>query len=190
MKKRLYAAAAAMVLAAFGYALPAAAQDDADGYRLNPGDVLQVSVWNEEELNREVLVRPDGGISFPLVGEIDAANRTVARVQEAITSRLGPYVPDAVVTVAVIGVNGNKIYVLGKVARPGEYVMNKQLDVMQALAVAGGLNSFAAENKIKILRRAPNGPQQAISFRYGEVKEGDSLATNILLQAGDVVVVP
>ncbi|MEM6639992.1 MAG: polysaccharide biosynthesis/export family protein [Pseudomonadota bacterium] len=165
------------------------AQDSAD-YRINPGDVLQVSVWNEEELNREVLVRPDGGISFPLAGDIAAAGRTAEQIQEAISARLDTYIPDAVVTVAALAVNGNKIYVLGKVARPGEYVMNSGLDVMQALAIAGGVTSFAAENKIRILRRGPSGQQQALPFRYGEVKEGKDLESNILLSSGDVVVVP
>ncbi|MFK8016611.1 MAG: polysaccharide biosynthesis/export family protein [Gammaproteobacteria bacterium] len=180
---------AAMTVLLMLLAGPAAAQD-VNGYRLNPGDVLQVSVWNEEELNREVLVRPDGGVSFPLVGDVAAANRTVTDVQEAIRVRLQSYVPEAVVTVAVLAVNGNKIYVLGKVARPGEYVMNSKLDVMQALSVAGGVTSFAAENKIQILRRGPTGEQQALSFRYGDVKEGDSLRENIMLKSGDVVVVP
>ncbi len=169
---------------------PRALAQDAQDYRLNPGDVLQVSVWNEDELNREVLVRPDGGISFPLVGDIVAAGRTVTQVQEAMSARLDTYIPDAVVTVAVLAVNGNKIYVLGKVARPGEYVMNSGLDVMQALAIAGGVTSFAAENKIRILRRGPTGAQQALPFRYAEVKEGNRLESNILLNSGDVVVVP
>lgn len=161
-----------------------------DGYKLNAGDILLVSVWKEEELTREVLVRPDGGISFPLVGEVMAAGRTTAEVQEAIVGKLSEFVPEAVVTVAVLSVNGNKIYVLGKVARPGEYVVTKTLDVMQALAVAGGLTSFAAENKIRILRRTANGSQDAIPFRYGAVKEGNQLESNIMLQSGDVIVVP
>ena len=169
---------------------PRVAAQGAQEYRLNPGDVLQVSVWNEEELNREVLVRPDGGISFPLAGDIGAAGRTITQVQEAITARLDTYIPDAVVTVAVLAVNGNKIYVLGKVARPGEYVMNSGLDVMQALAIAGGVTSFAAENKIRILRRGPSGAQQALPFKYADVKEGNRLESNILLNSGDVVVVP
>ena len=94
------------------------------------------------------------------------------------------------VTVAVLNVAGNKVYVIGKVARPGEYVITSRMDVMQALSVAGGLNQYAAENKIQILRRGPDGQQQAIGFRYGSVKEGRNLATNILLQSGDVIVVP
>jgi len=159
-------------------------------YKLNAGDIILVSVWKEEELTREVLVRPDGGISFPLAGEIQASGRTTEEVQASVVSRLSQFVPDAVVTVAVLSTNGNKIYVLGKVARPGEYVINKKIDVMQALAVAGGLTSFAAENKIKILRRSETGAQQAIPFRYGAVKDGAQLNTNIMLKSGDVIVVP
>lgn len=159
-------------------------------YKLNAGDILLVSVWKEEELTREVLVRPDGGISFPLVGEVAAAGRTTTEVQASIVGKLSEFVPDAVVTVAVLSVNGNKIYVLGKVARPGEYVVNKQLDVMQALAVAGGLTAFAAENKIRILRRSEDGSQRAIPFRYASVKEGAQLDSNIMLHSGDIVVIP
>ncbi len=159
-------------------------------YKLNAGDILLVSVWKEEELTREVLVRPDGGISFPLVGQVQAAGLSTEEVQDNIVGKLAEYVPDAVVTVAVLSTNGNKVYVLGKVARPGEYVVNKQLDVMQALALAGGLTTFAAENKVRILRRQADGTQRAIPFRYGAVKEGDQLESNIVLESGDTVVVP
>ena len=178
----------ALLLACTAWAAPGIAQES--GYRLNAGDVLQISVWKEEELSREVLVRPDGGISFPLVGQVDAANRTVAEVEQAIVTRLEQYVPDAVVTVALISVNGNKVYVIGKVARPGEYVVNKQMDVVQALAVAGGLTSFAAENRVLILRRGPTGVQQAIRFEYGDIKDGRNLESNIMLRSGDIVLVP
>ena len=187
MKVSKFSAAA---LLAWSLGLATVSDADESGYRLNAGDVLQISVWKEEELSREVLVRPDGGISFPLVGDVPAANRTVMQVQEAIVTQLEQYVPDAAVTVALLNVAGNKVYVLGKVARPGDYVITSQMDVMQALAVAGGLNAFAAENKIRILRRGPGGAQQAIGFRYGVVKEGRELDSNIMLKSGDVVVVP
>jgi polysaccharide export outer membrane protein len=166
------------------------AQDFKKGYALNPGDVLQVSVWREPELSREVLVRPDGKINFPLVGDVVAAGRTPEDVQADIVERLDQYVPDAVATVAVMNTAGNKIYVLGKVLRPGEFTASQALDVMQALAMAGGLNQFAAGNKIKVLRRSVDGRQRSISFRYSDVEEGRNLQTNIILQSGDVVVVP
>ena len=160
------------------------------GYGLNAGDVLLVSIWGEPELTREVLVRPDGKINFPLVGDIDAAARTPEDVQAVIVERLEQFIPDAVATVAVINTAGNKIYVLGKVLRAGEFTASRALDVMQALAMAGGLNQFAAANKIKVLRRGADGRQRSISFRYADVEDGRNLQTNIILQSGDVVVVP
>lgn len=168
----------------------AATQAQESGYQLNAGDVLQISVWREPELMRDVLIRPDGMLSFPLVGVLPAAGTTPEDVQAALVEALAQFIPEPVVTVSVLGTNGNRIYVLGKVARPGEYVMSKQLDVMQALALAGGLSSFASENKIRILRRDSSGRQQAISFRYSAVSGGDDLETNIGLMSGDVVVVP
>ena len=160
------------------------------GYGLNPGDVLQVSVWKEAELTRDVLVRPDGKISFPLVGDIVAAGTTPEAVQGALAERLQKYIPDPVVTVSLAAANGNKVYVLGKVARPGEYMMVRPLDVMQALAMAGGLNTFASENKVMILRRDGAGKQQSIPFRYAAVQNGEELQSNIILSSGDIVVVP
>lgn len=167
-----------------------AASAEEGGYALNPGDVLQVSVWKETELTREVLVRPDGKISFPLVGDIMAAGTTPEAVQSALAEKLTKFIPDPVVTVSLGAANGNKVYVLGKVARPGEYVMGRPLDVMQALAMAGGLNTFASENKVVILRRATGGKQQAIPFRYAAVQNGEELDSNIILSSGDIVVVP
>lgn len=166
------------------------AQNDPDGYGLNAGDILQVSIWREPELSREVLVRPDGKINFPLVGDINAAGRTPEDVQAEIVERLDQYIPDAVATVAVINVAGNKIYVLGKVLRPGEFTATSSIDVMQALAMAGGLNQFAAGNKIKVLRRDADGRQRAIAFRYSDVEDGRNLQNNIILKSGDVVIVP
>jgi polysaccharide export outer membrane protein len=160
------------------------------GYALNPGDVLQVSVWKETELTRDVLVRPDGKISFPLVGDVVAAGHTPETVQQSLVERLQKFIPDPVVTVSLLAGNGNKIYVLGKVARPGEYTMLRPLDVMQALAMAGGLNTFASENKVKILRRQADGRQEAIPFPYATVQDGERLQSNIILSSGDIVVVP
>jgi polysaccharide export outer membrane protein len=159
-------------------------------YLINAGDALEIFVWNEEELRREVIVRPDGFISLPLAGQIKAGGKTPDQLEQAIAEALGKYLKDAPqVTASVIQLGGNKIYVLGKVQRPGEFPMNRQTDIMQALALAGGLNQFAAENKIVVLRRDAIGPLHAIPFEYGEVKGGDDLETNILLQSGDVVVV-
>ncbi|MCP4275475.1 MAG: polysaccharide export protein [Gammaproteobacteria bacterium] len=158
-------------------------------YSLQPGDILEISVWKEPDLQREVLVRPDGGISFPLVGNIRVKNSSVQDVSKKLTSSLVKYIPDPVVTVSLKQMLGNRVYVVGKVLKPGEFLINRNVDVMQALSMAGGLNPFAAGNEIKILRRV-NGVQKSIPFRYDGVVDGKDLAQNIVLKPGDVVVVP
>lgn len=160
-------------------------------YQINAGDVLRIFVWNEEELSGEMMVDPQGQLSFPMVGAIDAAGLSTTQLGSAISNGLGNYLRDKpVVTVSIMRVVGNKVFVLGRVARPGEFVMSTQMDVAQALALAGGLDEFAAENDIRILRRDASGNQRSMPFHYAKVKSGKSLETNILLQAGDIVVVP
>jgi polysaccharide biosynthesis/export protein len=158
-------------------------------YGIQPGDVLTVSVWKEEGLQSDVLVRPDGGISFPLVGDVSAAGKTIQQLSALITERLTKYIPDPVVNVAIKALSGNKVYVIGKVNHPGEFPITSYVDVVQALSMAGGANPFAALNDIKILRRV-GGKQSAISFRYGDVESGKNLEQNIILHSGDIVVVP
>ena len=158
-------------------------------YKVLPGDILQISVWGEELLQGEVLVRPDGAFSFPLSGDISARNRSVIELQEEITKRLSRYISDPVVTVSVAQVLGNKVYVIGQVNQPGVFVVNPQVDVLQALSMAGGTTPFASLNDIKILRRTGD-RQQALQFRYNEVVKGRNLEQNVILQSGDVVVVP
>lgn len=173
---------------------PAPAQQPASaqlpGYLLNPGDVLQIAVWKDDALSRTVLVLPDGKISFPLVGFLDAAGKTAEDVQKVVTEKLAAFVTSPVVTISVTSVPGNRIYVIGKVKVPGSYPVTSEVDVMQALSLAGGLTPFAAEDAIQILRRE-NGKQRAIRFEYSEVSEGKKLEEmNIPLKSGDVVVVP
>lgn len=160
-----------------------------DAYIVQPGDVLTISVWKEKDLQGEVAVRPDGGLNFPLAGEIVAAGKTIDQLKTDIAAKLAKYVPDSVVTVMVKQSLGNKIYVIGKVTRPGEFVANRNMDVMQALSMAGGPNPYAAVNKIKILRRV-NGEQKTFRFKYSRVEKGEDLEQNIILQGGDIVVVP
>jgi len=158
-------------------------------YSVLPGDVLQIAVWNEPELQMEVLVRPDGAFSFPLAGDISTSGLSVQQLQEELEQRLGRYISSPVVTILVKEVLGNKIYVIGQVNNPGDFVVNPQVDVMQALSMAGGLTAFAAANDIKILRR-DGARQTALSFKYNDVLKGRRLEQNIILQSGDVVVVP
>lgn len=172
-------------------AVTAAAQEPAStGYEVQPGDLLEVSVWKEEELQREVLVRPDGRFSFPLAGDVDASGQTVESLRQEISSRLATYIPDPVVTVSVVDIRGNKIYVIGQVNNPGVFVMNPSVDVMQALSMAGGTTPFAKLDDIIILRREVDGGQRPIRFDYKQVESGRSLEKNIVLRSGDVVVVP
>lgn len=158
-------------------------------YLINPGDLLEISVWKEPDLQREVLVRPDGAFSFPLSGDITAVGRTVEAVRQELTTRLQAFIPDLVVTVTVAAINGNKIYVIGQVNTPGQFVVNPRVDVLQALSIAGGVTPFAELNDIKILRRR-DGVQTVLRFRYSDIIKGQRLEQNVLLEVGDVVLVP
>lgn len=158
-------------------------------YKILPGDLLQVSVWKEEDLQLELLVRPDGAISIPLAGEIPTGNKSVSDLQTDITLRLARFIKDPVVTVSVKQVLGNKIYVIGQVNNPGEFIVNPQVDVMQALSMAGGTTPFADLDNIRILRRIDS-IQSALSFNYKDVIRGRNLEQNVMLKSGDVVVVP
>lgn len=168
--------------------LPQETVENTDHYLLGPEDLLEISVWKDEALTKQVMVRPDGKISFPLVGDIQASGRTAKQLQEELTEGISAYVPDPVVTVMVLQVNSFKVYVIGKVAQPGEYRVGKPINVMQALSMAGGLSPFADSDNIVILRNN-NGEQETIKFDYGKVCKGMHLEQNIQLQTGDTVVV-
>ncbi len=161
---------------------------DENGYRLSPADVIEVFVWKEPDLSRTVTIRPDGGISYPLVGEIEVAGRTVSDLQQQIQSKIQAYVPAAVVTVSVSKVAGYRVYVMGEVRNPGEYVLNRYVTIAQALTLADGLTTFASESDIRVLRQSESG-EQVFEFNYSKFKRGKNLGSNIRLVAGDVVVV-
>ncbi|MBX3349521.1 MAG: polysaccharide biosynthesis/export family protein [Nitrospira sp.] len=165
------------------------APNSEQGYQLGPEDVLLISVWKDEHLTREVVVRPDGLISFPLVGDVPAEGRTVEELRIDLAKRLIKYIPAVNLTVAVIKPLSYKVYVVGRVTKPGEFLVGHYTDVLQALSLAGGLTPFAAENDIKIVRRVM-GQQQTFPFRYSDVRKGIDLEQNIILQRGDVVMVP
>lgn len=175
-----------LALVCLGSLAPAIAADE---YLVQPGDVLTVSVWKEPDLSGDILVRPDGAISLPLAGSLTAAGHSVEDLRAAIDAQLRHYIPDPVVTVGVKQTFGFQIFVLGKVNKPGQYPINRPVDVMQALSIAGGTTPFAAVNDIRVLRR--DGTHQlAIPFRYSDVESGHHLEQNIVLNSGDTVVVP
>ncbi|MBN2808411.1 MAG: polysaccharide biosynthesis/export family protein [Deltaproteobacteria bacterium] len=168
--------------------LPGRAEDEA-GYRIGAGDVLEISVWKEESLSREVIVPPDLTIAFPLVGEIKVKDMTVAALRREITKRLEDFIPDATVTVMLRQINSLRAYVIGKVNKPGQFPIDLETTTMQLLAMAGGLNPFASTGRIYILRHQ-DGRMIKIPFDYAEVEKGKNLEQNITIQRGDVIIVP
>jgi len=184
---RLVVFALQVASAAYAGGMTPAAVDES--YIVQPGDALQITVWKEQDLQGEFLVRPDGGLSFPLAGEVEAGGHTVEEIRKVLSSRLLKYIPDPVITVAVKAPNGSRIFVVGKVNRPGDFALIRPIDVMQALSLAGGTTAFADVNGIRVLRR--EGDRQLVfRFRYDDVRRGRELSQNILLHSGDTVVVP
>ena len=165
----------------------------ADSYKLNPGDDVEISVWNEENLQKTITVLPDGMISFPLVGHLQAAGKSASEIETTIAAKLNAYIADPEVNVTVTSTRGNVIFVVGKVLKPGPIVMIQSTTVMQALAMAGGLNEFASANSIKIIRRSgleDDSTETLLKIRYSDLEKGNDLASNHILNYGDVIVVP
>jgi polysaccharide export outer membrane protein len=156
---------------------------------LGPGDVLEVSVWKDEDLTKQVVIQPDGYLSFPLIGQILAGGRTLAEVQSEIAGRLGEYISSPTVTLLPIRIESYKVYVLGKVNKPGVFIVPPSVNVMQALSMSAGTTPFADLDSISILRQGASG-QERIPFDYKAVAKGKNLELNIELKSGDVVVVP
>ena len=156
---------------------------------MGPGDLLGISVWRDENLTRSVVVLPDGKISFPLAGDLVAGGKTLAQLRRELEGKLARYVTDAGVTVEVKQCNSMFIYTIGRVNVPGRHAMVASTNVLQALAMAGGLNPFARKGEVKVLRRQ-GGKTTVFPFNYADVSEGRHLETNIELQRGDVVIVP
>ncbi len=160
-----------------------------EDYLIGPGDVLDISVWKDETLTKSVVVLPDSKISFPLIGEVIAGGKTVSLLKKEIQEKLAPFVPDITLSLEVKQVNSMIIYVIGRVNSPGRFPLNVNINVLQALAQAGGCNAFAKRDKIKIFRHE-KGKTNIFNFQYDSVVEGKNLEQNIPLQRGDVVVVP
>lgn len=158
-------------------------------YIIGPGDILYISVWRDDVLTKDVVVLPDGKISFPLIGEVDAGGRKLRELRQEMESRLSSYVQDVVLTIEVKQVNSMLVYVIGRVNNPGRQILNTNATVLQVLAAAGGLNPFARRSRIKIIRQTEN-ITQVFRFDYDDVADGSNLEQNIILKRGDVIVVP
>ena len=178
-----------ILLFSLGLAINADASESESKYRFKPGDEIEISVWKDESLSRQIIVPPDGFIAFPLIGDINVNNLTVPGLRKIVTERLSEYVPDATVTVILLKISETKAYVIGKVNKPGEFIITPNTNVMQILSMAGGLNPFASAGNTIILRRHQNSVMK-IPFDYKQVEKGKNLEQNIILKKGDVVVVP
>jgi len=160
-----------------------------DGYQIGPGDVLSIAVWKNADLTKVIKVLPDGSISFPLIGEMNVNGMTVGQLNQALREKLEPYAPEPQISVEVQQATSLVVYVIGKVNRPGNFPYSGNVDVLQALAMAGGLNPFAKRSEIKVLRTEKEGKKEFL-FDYDAVTEKNALTQNIQLKRGDVVVVP
>jgi polysaccharide export outer membrane protein len=159
-------------------------------YKLHPGDKVILGVYDDPKLlPQEITITPDGKVSYPLVGVLMAGGKTVEQLRAEMETRLKKYIAEPIATVMVTQVLGNVIYVIGQVNKPGLYVMNPTLNVLQSLALAGGGNPYAKLDGIVIIRSS-GGTQRQLPFRYSAVSSGRDLAENVQLESGDVVVVP
>jgi len=163
-------------------------------FLLGPEDVLIVTVWKNQDLSREVVIRPDGMISMPLIGEVPAANLTSNNLAKRISDRLTEYMASPIVSVQLKEVNSYFIYVLGEVTKPGKYPLKSYTNVMQGISLAGGFTPFAKKNKMKVLRVTVDGSSEnhqiEIPVQYDDILRGNATPGNFYLRSGDVMVVP
>lgn len=165
---------------------PAAAGE----YLIGPDDLLAVNVWKEPEISRNVLVRPDGKISLPLVGDLRASGRTPLQLQDDIKGQLLNYLSNPEVTVIVQEARSQKFNILGEIEHPGSYPLSRYMTVLDAIALAGGLRDFAKTRKIYVLRITADGSRARFPFNYKDVIRGRNLSQNVELQPRDTVVIP
>ncbi|BDM23135.1 MULTISPECIES: polysaccharide biosynthesis/export family protein [Pseudomonas] len=163
----------------------AAADSPSSAYLLSPGDKVMISVWQEDTLRQETVVLPDGSITFPLAGRVDVAGLEATAVAKKIETALKPYLAQPNVSVVVTSTAGNLVYVQGKVIKPGPVPMAGPTAVLQALSMSGGMDKFADESAIKVIRG-----QKVMPVRYKDLVSGRDMSTNFQLQAGDTLVVP
>ncbi len=161
-----------------------------DSYVILPGDVLHVSVWREIDMDREVVVLPDGSFSFPLIGTVNAHNKSPSELQDVILKKLRSFIPEAAVTVVVKAPLGHKASVIGEVQSPGDVFLNSSTTVTQALSQAGGFTPYADKDDIIIVRKNSDGSKEKIEFSFSDVSKGKNLLGDIDLIPGDIIVVP
>jgi polysaccharide biosynthesis/export protein len=190
MNKLSFSKSLLVLLATGAVGASAWAQGVVAPYKLRHADRLQISVWREDALQREVRVLPDGSITFPLVGRLPVEGLNTEEVEKRIAERLKSYIPDPIVTVAITATDGHVVYVLGKVAKPGVVPLTgSTTTVLQVLSQSGGLDRFADGNAVRVLRDE-GGNRTLLPVRYNDLIKGESLQTNVPLRPGDTVLVP
>jgi polysaccharide biosynthesis/export protein len=165
-----------------GVAIPA-------GYTIGPEDVLSVVFWRDEALSTEVVVRPDGMISIPLLNDVPAAGFTPEQLGAVLVKAASRYIADPTATVIVKEINSRKVFILGQVSRPGAFPLTGDMTVLQLIALAGDVLEYANSKRISIVRKEEDG-ERRYPFNYRDVLRGRNVAQNILLQPGDTVIVP
>jgi polysaccharide export outer membrane protein len=169
--------------------------DAPTGFLLGPEDELEISVWKNLELSRTTVIRPDGLISMPLIGDIQAAGLTTDALAQRITERLKQYFATTpAVSVIVKTINSYSVFVLGEVVKPGKYQPKSYTTVLQAISMAGGFTAFSKKNSLRVVRVTDNGDHRRqevhIALRYDDLVDGRGDPGNIVLAPGDIVVVP
>jgi polysaccharide biosynthesis/export protein len=165
-----------------------ATQAAAGNYLIGPSDVLNITVWKEATLSGSLLVRPDGMITMPLLGDVAASGLTPLQLKDQIQAKLKSYIQDPLVTVEISQIHSKTVYLLGEVVKKGPIEMTSGMTLLEAISSAGGLTDFANAKKIYVLRNE-SGKQSKISAHYKKALKGDS-ASNLILQSGDTIVVP
>jgi polysaccharide export outer membrane protein len=191
-KKAFQPCTMVMVIAAFvcGLTIDAALAQDRKAYIIGSGDMLEIVTWKEPDFSRpQVLVRTDGNITFPLLGDLPAAGRTPVQLKQELEKRLKEFIDNPFVTVTLINPASKKIYILGEVLNTGEYPLIKNLTVLQAFALAGGFTEWASKSEIILLRRV-NGKDQRMVINYKRIVQGKELDKNLALVADDTIIVP
>jgi polysaccharide biosynthesis/export protein len=158
------------------------------GYVIGPEDVLSIVVWREKDMSADVVVRPDGKISLPLLNDVQAAGNTPEQLAEIVEKAAAKYVTDSDATVIVKAINSRKVFVLGEVAKPGTVPLTSEMNVLQLIASVGGFLEYANKDNVTILR-TENGRERRFRFNYNDVVEGKNLQQNIMLQPGDTVLI-
>ena len=158
-------------------------------YILGAEDVIEVLVWKEDAFSRVVIIRPDGKISLPVIGDVKAAGLTTEELTEKITEKLKGFIDNPTVTVIVAQINSMKIYIQGEVARPGLYQLKSNTTVLQAISLAGGFSEWAKKDKIIIVREG-NGKSSRIPVNYKKIIWGKDISQSLILERGDTIIVP